>query len=302
MNIVPSYPNLVPLALQPTVEAARRDTQQRELIPAARQGDASAKESQAGSEKDKARSNDGRPLTYQSDGTLRGTATPQGVVTAVDDQRKENQQGQSQDQSRDQTRDQASGESAKQPSGRETGQSSDAQSSADQQAIEALKQRDQEVRTHEQAHQSAGGQYASSPSYSTERGPDGESYAVGGEVQIDISAESEPAATIRKMQQVRTAALAPAEPSSQDHAVAAKASRLESEARAELQSQQAKGAVVGGTAQNEASDSNSETDSKISEPKVEQKSATMARRGDVIANRYQMAWQPQGNSLVSRYA
>ena len=298
MNIVPSYPNLVPLALQPAVEAARRDTQQRELIPAARQGDASAKESQAGSEKDKARSNDGRPLTYQSDGTLRGTATPQGVVTAVDDQRKENQQGQSQDQSRDQ----ASGESAKQPSGRETGQSSDAQSSADQQAIEALKQRDQEVRTHEQAHQSAGGQYASSPSYSTERGPDGESYAVGGEVQIDISAESEPAATIRKMQQVRTAALAPAEPSSQDHAVAAKASRLESEARAELQSQQAKGAVVGGTAQNEASDSNSETDSKISEPKVEQKSATMARRGDVIANRYQMAWQPQGNSLVSRYA
>ena len=298
MNIVPSYPNLVPLALQPAVEAARRDTQQRELIPAARQGDASAKESQAGSEKDKARSNDGRPLTYQSDGTLRGTATPQGVVTAVDDQRKENQQGQSQDQSRDQ----ASGESAKQPSGRETGQSSDAQSSADQQAIEALKQRDQEVRTHEQAHQSAGGQYASSPSYSTERGPDGESYAVGGEVQIDISAESEPAATIRKMQQVRTAALAPAEPSSQDHAVAAKASRLESEARAELQSQQAKGAVVGSSAQNEASDSNSETDSKISEPKVEQKSATMARRGDVIANRYQMAWQPQGNSLVSRYA
>ena len=158
------------------------------------------------------------------------------------------------------------------------------------------------MRTHEQAHQSAGGQYASSPSYSTERGPDGESYAVGGEVQIDISAESEPAATIRKMQQVRTAALAPAEPSSQDHAVAAKASRLESEARAELQSQQAKGAVVGSSAQNEASDSNSETDSKISEPKVEQKSATMARRGDVIANRYQMAWQPQGNSLVSRYA
>ena len=298
MNIVPSYPNLVPLALQPAVEAARRDTQQRELIPAARQGDASAKESQAGSEKDKARSNDGRPLTYQSDGTLRGTATPQGVVTAVDDQRKENQQGQSQDQSRDQ----ASGESAKQPSGRETGQSSDAQSSADQQAIEALKQRDQEVRTHEQAHQSAGGQYASSPSYSTERGPDGESYAVGGEVQIDISAESEPAATIRKMQQVRTAALAPAEPSSQDHAVAAKASRLESEARAELQSQQAKGAGVGGGAQNEASEPNSDTDSQISEPKVEQKSATMARRGDVIANRYQMAWQPQGDSRVSRYA
>ena len=294
---------MVPLALQPAVEAARRDTQQRELIPAARQGEASAKESQAGSEKDKARSSDGRPLTYQADGSLRGAAMPQGVVTAVDDQRKDNQQGQSQDQSRNQSQEQSSGESAKQPSGREATRSGDAQSQAEQEAIEALKQRDQEVRTHEQAHQSAGGQYASSPSYSTQRGPDGESYAVGGEVQIDISAESEPAATIRKMQQVRTAALAPAEPSSQDHAVAAKASRLESEARAELQSQQAKGAVVGGSAQNEASgSSDSNSDSQISEPKVEQKSATMARRGDVIANRYQLAWQPQDDSRVSRYA
>ena len=303
MNIVPSYPNLVPLALQPAVEAARRDTQQRGLIPAARQGEASAKESQAGSEKDKARSSDGRPLTYQADGSLRGAAMPQGVVTAVDDQRKDNQQGQSQDQSKNQSQEQSSSESAKQPSGREATRSGDAQSQAEQEAIEALKQRDQEVRTHEQAHQSAGGQYASSPSYSTQRGPDGESYAVGGEVQIDISAESEPAATIRKMQQVRTAALAPAEPSSQDHAVAAKASRLESEARAELQSQQAKGAVVGGSAQNEASgSSDSNSDSQISEPKVEQKSATMARRGDVIANRYQLAWQPQGDSRVSRYA
>ena len=72
MNIVPSYPNMVPLALQPAVEAARRDTQQRELIPAARQGEASAKESQAGSEKDKARNNESRPVTYQADGTLRG--------------------------------------------------------------------------------------------------------------------------------------------------------------------------------------------------------------------------------------
>ncbi len=298
MNIVPSYPNMVPLALQPAVEAARRDTQQRELIPAARQGEASAKESQAGSEKDKARNNESRPVTYQADGTLRGGSAQTDIVPAVDDQSKGKSSGQNQSQADDR-------DAKGQASGSDTSGSTpaDAQQQSDQAAIDALEQRDQEVRNHEQAHQAAGGQYASAPTYSTQRGPDGESYAVGGEVQIDISAESEPAATIRKMQQVRAAALAPAEPSSQDHAVAAKASRLESEARAELQSQQAKGAVVGDSAQDEGSgSSDSNYDSQISEPKVEQKSATMARRGDVIANRYQMAWQPQGNSLVSRYA
>ena len=298
MNIVPSYPNMVPLALQPAVQAAQRDTRQRELIPAARQGEASAKESQAGSEKDKARNNESRPVTYQADGTLRGGSAQTDVVPAVDDQSQGKSSGQNQSQADER-------DAKGQTSGSDTSGSSptDAQQQSEQAAIDALEARDQEVRNHEQAHQTAGGQYASAPSYSTQRGPDGESYAIGGEVQIDISAESEPAATIRKMQQVRTAALAPAEPSSQDHAVAAKASRLESEARAELQSQQAKGAVVGGSAQNEASgSSDSNSDSQISEPKVEQKSATMARRGDVIANRYQLAWQPQGDSRVSRYA
>ncbi|MDH3737898.1 MAG: putative metalloprotease CJM1_0395 family protein, partial [Alphaproteobacteria bacterium] len=53
--------------------------------------------------------------------------------------------------------------------------------------VERLKERDREVRAHEQAHARAGGPYASAPSYEFVRGPDGKSYAVSGEVQIDTA-------------------------------------------------------------------------------------------------------------------
>ena len=102
--------------------------------------------------------------------------------------------------------------------------------------VDKLKQRDREVRAHEQAHVQAGGQHVTGgPTYEFQRGPDGRQYAIGGEVQIDTSpVQGDPEATILKMQQVRAAALAPAEPSSQDRAVAASASRLESQARQDL--------------------------------------------------------------------
>jgi hypothetical protein len=69
-------------------------------------------------------------------------------------------------------------------------------------------------------------------------------YAVSGEVKIDTSPEKDPEATIRKMQKVRKAALAPAQPSATDRSVAAKASQIEAQARAELaqeKAEQAKG-------------------------------------------------------------
>lgn len=100
--------------------------------------------------------------------------------------------------------------------------------------LEQLKQRDREVRAHEQAHQAAGGQHAGGATYTYQVGPDGRRYAVGGEVPIDLSAEDNPAATITKMQQVQRAALAPADPSAQDRQVAAQAARLEQEARTQL--------------------------------------------------------------------
>jgi hypothetical protein len=94
---------------------------------------------------------------------------------------------------------------------------------------------DREVRSHEQAHAAAGGQYAGSPTYSFVRGPDGLNYAVGGEVSIDTAPVSgDPEATLRKAQIIRAAASAPAEPSPQDRRVAAQAASLEANARIEL--------------------------------------------------------------------
>jgi hypothetical protein len=58
-------------------------------------------------------------------------------------------------------------------------------------------------------------------------------YAFGGEVKVDTSAESDPDQTIRKMQQVKQAVLAPAEPSGADQSVAARASQVEAQARQE---------------------------------------------------------------------
>jgi len=104
--------------------------------------------------------------------------------------------------------------------------------------VQKLKQRDTEVRRHEQAHLSAAGRYArGGAQYTFTRGPDGRQYATGGEVSIDVSPTKTPEGTITKAQVVKAAALAPVEPSSQDRAVAAAAGKMENAARAELAKQ-----------------------------------------------------------------
>ncbi len=108
-------------------------------------------------------------------------------------------------------------------------------SAEEKKQVADLKKRDREVKAHEAAHMAAGGGYVrGGASYSYQAGPDGKRYAVGGEVSIDTSAEDDPNATIRKMQTVRSAALAPANPSGQDRSVAAAASAMEAKARQEL--------------------------------------------------------------------
>jgi hypothetical protein len=83
------------------------------------------------------------------------------------------------------------------------------QSTEEQAEIEKLRKRDQEVRTHEQAHiASAGGLAKGGATFSFQHGPDGKQYAVGGEVNIDTSPiVGNPEATIRKAQQIRAAGL-----------------------------------------------------------------------------------------------
>lgn len=109
-------------------------------------------------------------------------------------------------------------------------------SAEEKQRVAELKAIDVKVRAHERAHLSAAGGLArGSASFSFTTGPDGKRYAVGGEVSIDTSGVSgDPSATIAKAQNIRRAALAPANPSSQDRSVAARASQMEFEARAEL--------------------------------------------------------------------
>ncbi len=109
--------------------------------------------------------------------------------------------------------------------------------SAELKMIQQLRARDLEVRSHEQAHVAAAGSLAQGgPSFQFTRGPDGRLYATGGEVGIDVSpVANDPHATIEKAQQIRRAALAPSNPSQADRAVAARATAMITEARAELQ-------------------------------------------------------------------
>lgn len=100
--------------------------------------------------------------------------------------------------------------------------------------VRDLQARDREVRAHEEAHKAAAGDLAlGGPTYDYERAPDGQEYAVGGEVQIALKPGRTPEETVRNAQRARRAALAPAEPSGQDRKVAAEAAKMEAEARQE---------------------------------------------------------------------
>lgn len=135
----------------------------------------------------------------------------------------------------------SSGETLADPATATTAQSPTASelTPEEEEQVRELQTRDAEVRTHEMQHVAAGGPYVTGgPTYTYQTGPDGRKYAVGGEVSIDTgSVSGDPEATIRKMQTVAAAALAPAEPSGQDYKVAAAARQAEAKARTELSQQ-----------------------------------------------------------------
>jgi hypothetical protein len=110
--------------------------------------------------------------------------------------------------------------------------------------IAKLKARDTEVRQHEQAHLSAaGGLAVSGASFVYQRGPNGVNYAIGGEVSIDTSPGRTPQETIARARTIVAAALAPAEPSGADLAVAARAQQLALQAQSELAQEQVAAAI-----------------------------------------------------------
>lgn len=105
--------------------------------------------------------------------------------------------------------------------------------------LRELQQTDRKVRAHEMAHIAASGGLASKgASFSYRTGPDGQRYAVGGEVSIDTSAGRTPEETLAKATRVKAAALAPADPSPQDRKVAAMADRMAMQALTEIATQE----------------------------------------------------------------
>lgn len=219
MNIVTPIPNSFGYPTNSVgTDSVRRDNAIREAIPALTQGEKSAAEKGVGNEGERNNQAANQTTIFQNPTYDRPT---------VNSSLTENLNG-------DTNQDTANDESA----GKENAQSHQEQQNSEDKKVEELKERDREVRLHEQAHATTGGQYAGAPTYEYETGPDGKRYAVAGEVSIDIANEKTPSETIRKMQQVKAAALAPAEPSSQDYKVASEATQKEQAARSALAQEQ----------------------------------------------------------------
>ncbi|AYM87971.1 putative metalloprotease CJM1_0395 family protein [Pseudoalteromonas agarivorans] len=285
MNIVTPFPSININTANVYTETARRDNQLREVIPAPAPNSASNTETKAQSDADKAKlPSSAEAATYDATGKL------------SDEQAVEQRQQGSEDSDNEQQQNQQASEDTPEE------EQDQQQLELEQQQIEELKARDTEVRVHEQAHASVGGQYAGSPSYEYQRGPDGTNYAVGGEVQIDVSEiPGDPQATIDKMQTVRAAALAPAEPSSADRAIAADATQKMAAAQAELsapaddeaQAQEPQSAL----SINETSTAESQSDTNTEQARDPEVDARAGR----IANFYQMTSSPQNESGFSAF-
>ncbi|MGP9799431.1 putative metalloprotease CJM1_0395 family protein [Rheinheimera sp. NSM] len=215
--LVSNYPNVSINTANPPTEMARRDALRRDLFEPVKELEKSSAE---------------KPLV--SDEKVRSANGNQTQVNLYDANGKETETQQAVEGRGDESAEQQDAEREQQDAKQQQAEQQQAEQQ-EQAEIRELKARDQEVKTHEQAHAAVGGRYAGAPSYSYELGPDGKQYAVGGEVSIDISpVAGDPQATVQKMQQVRAAALAPAEPSSADRRIASEAAQRQIQAQAEL--------------------------------------------------------------------
>ena len=329
LNIPPHIPQVVVNASVPSTEALVRSNAIKEVVPAPVKVEANVPQKSRDQE---ARSPITEDVTYER-------ISPQSNKVIPDDpqggeQNSQNQENsQDQEQSSNQNQNQESNgapsdqeqpdnaasddpsditNAVKGESGDEAAQNEQAKKADEQQRqqelseIQQLSARDMEVRNHELAHAAVGGSYAGAPSYEYQTGPDGKKYAVGGEVSIDVSKGATPQETIEKMQTVKAAALAPAEPSSQDRKVAAEASQNIAEARVELvrESEQKRQdaaesvkssfdqAVDGDTTSSTGSQSGTENNSSDSSQSYSSnvESAQLQKASSVIAQRYNTSY------------
>ncbi|WP_199911680.1 putative metalloprotease CJM1_0395 family protein [Dongshaea marina] len=254
MSLNVTLPNIAPASLQTSVEMARHDAERLELVSATRAVQAYAGGSGVGSFQQKNQSAQ-PPLapTFQTiDPPVIDSPSVQEVVSEQGklDPIPAYQQGASQNSGQplpqqNNPEDQGEQQNAReQPAAATSSETTSASTApagpgeltpAEQQQVRELQKRDREVRAHELAHASIGGVHTGAAQLTYQTGPDGRRYAVGGEVSADVSpVPGDPDATIRKMQKIRNAALAPVDPSRADLMVASEASKIEREARAEI--------------------------------------------------------------------
>ena len=240
MNITPQAPTLsIPTAVNLPTDSLRRENNIREVITKTAAASQSAADKSATSEKEKGKTSaqnsekiDFENISKQAELEAK---TINGESDRKNDSSDENSSAEDFLEKKATEKTEAEEEEALETAPDGSLDPDSQKEFADQKIITELKLRDQEVRTHELAHASVGGPTTGAPSYTFEVGPDGNKYAVGGEVSVDLSkVDGNPRATIAKMQKVHAAALAPANPSIQDTRVAAAAARSILQAQSEL--------------------------------------------------------------------
>lgn len=228
MNITPQNYNLpIQTAVNLQTDSLRRDNQQREVIAKPEASNQSAAEKGVASDKERGRTpaQNNEQVDFAA---LRKQAEQ--AADSIGDNADRNPE-----QEDTQQKDNGAADGAESQESAEKSEKSNAEAFVEQKTIKGLQKRDQEVRSHELAHATVGGAYTGAPSYTFQVGPDGKKYAVAGEVSVDVSPiDGDPRATIAKMQKVHAAALAPANPSTQDTRVAASAAKLITQAQSEL--------------------------------------------------------------------
>lgn len=236
MNITPQAPNLsIPTVLNPHTESLRRENNQREIITQPAALNQSAAEKGVSSDRERGRT----PAQNSENIDFASLKEKAELANNTISEQKGDQQGGQQNENKDSAQQSATNETQNDDKTNDSSESEPQNKDVQQErVINELQRRDKEVRSHELAHAAVGGSFTGAPNYSFKTGPDGQRYAVGGEVSVDLSiVAGNPSATIAKMQKVHAAALAPANPSAQDTQVAANAIQIILQAQSELQIQ-----------------------------------------------------------------
>lgn len=241
MNITPQSPS-IPIAtvVNPQTDSLRRENTTREVISQPAAASQSAAEKGVASDKERART-PAQQAEFIDFVSIKEKAEQEDSTINSSGQRNgSQQQSDNQEQTAEASSDAVEQDNSDGPdlSRNQLSPEQTQEQIAEEKLISELSARDAEVKRHEQAHAAIGGSVTGAPSYEYRKGPDGKSYAVSGEVSVDVSpVAGDPEATIRKMQKVHAAALAPVNPSTQDIKVAATASKIILQAQSELMSE-----------------------------------------------------------------